>query len=158
MVAFQRLMVVLFFIGVLVPNAAFGQKCKNYHKKKCFSFGYPFEYSKQSQDFAIEVGETIEFEVMVMAGYEYNLAVCFDKKLWGVVFEIANESKSKKYFSSANTESNDYAYDKQFAVDETKMLKVIVKVPFDGNRAFKYAPPTCGGLLVEFNKQPDLGF
>lgn len=143
---------------ILIVTVVNAQNCKNFHKKKCFSFGYPFEYSKQSQDFNIEVGETVEIEVMVMAGYEYNFSVCFDKKLWGVIFEITNETKSTKYFSSLNIDEKDHAYDKQFAVDETKMLTVVLKVPFDGNRAFKYAPPTCGGLLVEYNKQPVLGF
>lgn len=157
-IAKQHLSFLFCIFFLLLVSVTMGQKCKNFHKKKCFSFGYTFEYSKQSQDFKIEVGETIEIDVMVMAGYEYNFAVCFNSKLWGVVFEIVDEKKTKKYYSSKDEIEQYHAFNKQFAVDETKMLKVILKVPFDGNRAFKYAPPSCGGLLVEYNKQPDLGF
>jgi hypothetical protein len=93
---------------------------------------------------------------MVMAGYEYSFSFAFDDLLGEVVFQITNSSKSVIYYSSLQQTYD--VYDKQFAVDESKMLKVIILVPNTDIRNVKYGPPRCAGLLIEFNKQPHLGF
>jgi len=100
--------------------------------------------------------QTIEIDIMVMAGYEYNVSLAFDDLLGEVIFQIADASKTIIYYNSQKSVEN--IYNIQFAVDETKKLKVLIIVPDSKIRNVKYGLPRCGGLMVEYNKQPKLGF
>jgi len=141
---------------LIISTISYSQPCKNFHEKKCYSFGYPFKYSQQSQDFELSAGKTTEFNVMVMAGYEYNFSLGFEKKLGNVSFKIANNLKTIVYYDS--NDSKDAPYDKQFIVDKTKKLKVIITVPELNYNATANTDSGCAGFLVEFAKQPKVGF
>ena len=148
--------IVFCLVFVSITTLAIGQKCKKYHKRNCYSYGYPFVYSSQSQDFKLYSMQTIEIDIMVMAGYEYNVSLAFDDLLGEVIFQIADASKTIIYYNSQKSVEN--IYNIQFAVDETKKLKVLIIVPDSKIRNVKYGLPRCGGLMVEYNKQPKLGF
>lgn len=143
---------------LLFSITSFGQRCENFHEKNCFSFGLPYKNSIQSTDFEMWPGQSIEFDIMVLAGYEYNISIAFEKKLGDVSYKITDFNKSKTYYDSDSSSIEEHPYDKQFLVDKSKTLKVIIAAPESLKERAGPSPQRCAGLLVEFTKQLHVGF
>lgn len=149
----------LISIGVLLLSiTTFSQSCENFHEKKCFSFGLPFKHSIQSTDFEMWPGQSLEFDIMVLAGYEYNISIAFEKKLGDVNYKITDFNKSKTYYDSESSSNEEHRYNKQFLVDKSKTLKVIIAAPESDEERAGASTLRCAGLLVEFTKQLHVGF
>lgn len=136
---------------------AFSQSsCKNYHVKKCGGYGPPYKYSGQSRSAIFEVGETSSFKMSTFGGFEYSVNICADRQLKDIYFKIKESASSVLYDSQ-----NDGMLDKQFYVEDSKILIIEVTVP-EGKKAkeeLEYNDLVgCVGVIIEYRKVGKKGF
>lgn len=145
------------FAILMICGVAFSQgSCKNYHIKKCGGYGPPFKYSGQSKSAMFEVGETSSFKMNTFGGFEYSVNICAEKQLKGIYFRIKESARSVLYDSQT-----DKVLDKQFYIEDSKVLIIEVVVP-EGKKPkeeLDYKDLTgCVGVIIEYRKVGKKGF
>lgn len=150
----------IFILLLALSALSNAQKCKDYHFKKCYGYGDPFKYSKQSKSTLFEKGQKSDLYISVFKGFEYNITLCAAKKLGYVYFKIKESGPAQRVLYDSSIE-NDYVLEKQFYSTGTKKLILEISVEeseLEPEEEDYENLVGCIGVLIEYQRAPKSGF
>ena len=134
----------LFSVLMLLPVMSNAQ-CKSFSKNVCKKELTPYVHDGIYNATVLSEGETVELFKTFYSGQEYRLAVCGDKDLPPVEFQVLDQDKNVLY----DNKDDNYAHTWDFTLESSQMLVISIQVQTSDKLSDKIAEG-CVSVLVGF--------
>jgi hypothetical protein len=115
--------VLTLFIAIATLNV--DAQCKQFAKSECLPKLNPYTHDGNYHAAVLVEGEEAELYKTFYSDMDYRLAIVGESKLQHVEFKILDENKNIIY----SNKDNNYAETWDFKLENSKQLKLVVKVP-----------------------------